>query len=142
MTIETDALQQLYNSYATQAIFYHIALLTLITPLIPTKTLVPSHKVSLWISTDPFSPVYSEESFSLRTHLAHVEHQLFVLLPRWLELVTVEEANRLEVCSQFCQVWSELTFSLRRRSWLLEASISLIRHRSSRIRLPGRSWIA
>lgn len=66
-------------------------------PLLSTiPNLVPSHKVSIYLSTDPATPNYIEKSLALRTNLAWVEHHLFVLLPKWLEAVTVGEFKIFE----------------------------------------------
>lgn len=58
--------------------------------------LVPSHKVTFFLSRDPLSPAYEERSVSLRTEQAFVEHHLFVLLPTWLEAVKQGEWERLQ----------------------------------------------
>lgn len=58
--------------------------------------LVPSHKLTFFISRDPLSPTYEEQSLALRTVQAFVEHHLFVLLPGWLNAVKADEWERLQ----------------------------------------------
>ncbi|GAA5902782.1 hypothetical protein JCM6882_004065 [Rhodosporidiobolus microsporus] len=83
----------IYTNYKVQALFYHLTLLRL---LPPSPSLVPSHRCTFFISADPLSPTsYEERSISVRTELAHVEHHLFVLLPKWLGCVRKEEEERL-----------------------------------------------
>ncbi|GAA5831935.1 hypothetical protein JCM11251_002757 [Rhodosporidiobolus azoricus] len=84
----------IYTNYKIQALFYHLTLERLLSPLSP--SLVPSHRSTFFISHDPLSPTsYEEKSISIRTELAHVEHHLFVLLPKWLGCVKKEEEERL-----------------------------------------------
>ncbi|KAL8283900.1 hypothetical protein RQP46_005332 [Phenoliferia psychrophenolica] len=74
-----------YANYKIQAIYYHLALAKILSSV---PNLVPSHKVSLWLSHDPLSPHYLEKPLSIRTTAAFAEHHLFVLLPQWLHIVT------------------------------------------------------
>ncbi|KAI5474921.1 hypothetical protein MNV49_002204 [Pseudohyphozyma bogoriensis] len=78
----------IYASHKVQAIYYHLCLLKLFSPV---PLLTPSHRASIWISQDPFSSTYSEKPLALRTNLAFVEHHLFELLPKWLHAITKEE---------------------------------------------------
>ncbi|GAA5836861.1 hypothetical protein JCM9279_007682 [Rhodotorula babjevae] len=83
----------IYNTWKVQAGFYHLTLARLLAPI---PSLVPSHKLSFFISHDPLSSAYIERSVALRTSMAFVEHHLFVLVPRWLECVTLGEGQRLQ----------------------------------------------
>ncbi|GAA5901100.1 uncharacterized protein JCM6883_004752 [Sporobolomyces salmoneus] len=83
----------IYTNYKVQAIYYHLTLLRLLSNI---PFLVPSHKVTFFISHDPLSAQYLEKSASVRTNQAFVEHHLFVLLPEWLRAVTETEWKRLQ----------------------------------------------
>ncbi|GAA5907081.1 hypothetical protein JCM8208_004507 [Rhodotorula glutinis] len=85
-----------YTNWKVQAGFYHLTLSRLLSPI---PLLVPSHKLSFFISHDPHGGAasdYTERSVALRTTMAFVEHHVFVLVPRWLEAVTVGEWERLQ----------------------------------------------
>ncbi|BGP19453.1 hypothetical protein JCM10213_006273 [Rhodosporidiobolus nylandii] len=81
-----------YTNWKVQALFYHLSLLRL---LAPTPRLVPSHKLSYFISRDPLSAKYEERSHAVKTEQGFVEHHLFQLLPKWLNAVTREEEGKL-----------------------------------------------
>ncbi|KAG0655358.1 hypothetical protein C6P46_001014 [Rhodotorula mucilaginosa] len=83
----------IYTNFKIQAIYYHLSLSRILSNV---PHLVPSHKVTFFLSRDPLSPAYEERSVSLRTEQAFVEHHLFVLLPTWLEAVKEEEWERLQ----------------------------------------------
>ncbi|BGP57683.1 hypothetical protein JCM8202_005465 [Rhodotorula sphaerocarpa] len=83
----------IYTNFKIQAIFYHLSLARILSNV---PSLVPSHKVTFWLSRDPLSPRYEERSVSLRTEQAFVEHHLFVLLPTWLEAVKQADWDRLQ----------------------------------------------
>lgn len=70
--------------------------LTLTRLLSAVPSLIPSHKLTFFISRDPLSSSYEEQSLALRTVQAFVEHHLFVLLPGWLNAVKVDEWERLQ----------------------------------------------
>ncbi|KPV72525.1 uncharacterized protein RHOBADRAFT_55630, partial [Rhodotorula graminis WP1] len=83
-----------YTNWKIQAGFYHLTLSRLLSQI---PNLVPSHKLTFFISHDPHSAAaYTERSVALRTTMAFVEHHLFVLVPRWLDAVTVREWDRLQ----------------------------------------------
>ncbi|GAA5995484.1 uncharacterized protein JCM10292_005202 [Rhodotorula paludigena] len=83
----------IYTSQKVQAVFYHLNLSRILAPI---AHLVPSHKLTLFISHDPLSPAYTEVPLALRTMQATVEHHLFVLLPEWLDAVTEADWQRLQ----------------------------------------------
>jgi len=70
--------------------------LTLSRLLSAVPSLVPSHKVTFFVSHDPLAPHYLEKPLSVRTTQAFVEHHLFVLLPEWLRAVKESEWKRLQ----------------------------------------------
>ncbi|BGP42885.1 hypothetical protein JCM10450v2_007001 [Rhodotorula kratochvilovae] len=83
----------IYTNWKVQAGFYHLTLARLLSAI---PLLIPSHKLSFFLSSDPLSPTYEERSIALRTTQAFVEHHLFALLPQWLEAVREDEWNRLQ----------------------------------------------
>ncbi|BGP34801.1 hypothetical protein JCM10296v2_006624 [Rhodotorula toruloides] len=83
----------IYTNFKVQAGFYHLTLTRLLSAV---PSLVPSHKLTFFISREPLSATYEEQSLALRTVQAFVEHHLFVLLPGWLNAVKVEEWERLQ----------------------------------------------
>ncbi|GAA5952342.1 hypothetical protein JCM3765_001948 [Sporobolomyces pararoseus] len=83
----------IYTNYKVQAIYYHLSLLRILSAV---PSLVPSHKVSFFISHDPLAPQFLEKPLSVRTTQAFVEHHLFVLLPEWLRAVKETEWKRLQ----------------------------------------------
>ncbi|KWU41874.1 hypothetical protein RHOSPDRAFT_36576 [Rhodotorula sp. JG-1b] len=83
----------IYTNFKIQAIYYHLSLSRILSNV---PHLIPSHKVTFFLSRDPLSPAYEERSVSLRTEQAFVEHHLFVLLPTWLEAVKQGEWERLQ----------------------------------------------
>ncbi|GAA5871958.1 hypothetical protein JCM8547_006200 [Rhodosporidiobolus lusitaniae] len=82
----------LYTNYKIQAMFYHLTLLCLLSSI---PHLIPSTRLTFWLSFDPLSAKYEERSVSVRTEQAFVEHHLFRLLPEWLQAVKKEEEERL-----------------------------------------------
>ncbi|BGP27111.1 hypothetical protein Rt10032_c12g4862 [Rhodotorula toruloides] len=83
----------IYTNFKVQAGFYHLTLTRLLSAV---PSLIPSHKLTFFISRDPLSPSYEERSLALRTVQAFVEHHLFVLLPGWLNAVKKNEWERLQ----------------------------------------------
>ncbi|BGO94939.1 hypothetical protein NBRC10512_000618 [Rhodotorula toruloides] len=83
----------IYTNFKVQAGFYHLTLTRLLSAV---PSLIPSHKLTFFISRDPLSSSYEEQSLALRTVQAFVEHHLFVLLPGWLNAVKVDEWERLQ----------------------------------------------
>ncbi|GAA6063578.1 hypothetical protein JCM10212_003157 [Sporobolomyces blumeae] len=83
----------IYVNYKVQAVYYHLNLVRILSSI---PGLVPSHKVSFFISSDPLASTWVERSVSLRTTLAFVEHHLFVLVPEWLRAVKQTEWDRLQ----------------------------------------------
>ncbi|GAA6057966.1 hypothetical protein JCM3770_000655 [Rhodotorula araucariae] len=83
----------IYTNWKVQAGFYHLTLARLLSAI---PLLIPSHKLSFFVSRDPLSSAYEERSLALRTTQAFVEQHLFALLPQWLEAVREDEWKRLQ----------------------------------------------
>ncbi|GAA5968498.1 hypothetical protein JCM11641_007660 [Rhodosporidiobolus odoratus] len=85
--------ETVYTNWKVQALFYHLSLARLLSRI---PHLIPSHKVTFFISRNALSTKYDEVSSAIRTEQGHVEHHLFVLAPTWLQAVKADEARKLQ----------------------------------------------
>ncbi|GAA6010435.1 hypothetical protein JCM10207_001303 [Rhodosporidiobolus poonsookiae] len=82
-----------YTNWKVQALFYHLTLARILSRV---PDLVPSHKVTFFVSRNPLSTRYEETSGAVRTTQAFAEQHLFDMLPRWLEAVKEGEWKKLQ----------------------------------------------